>query len=129
MRMIHYIFHVLYRRKEDDLIFHIAKLMESAKCVLAIKTRLKLMKRGNTRDKDLRKLALLVEEFKDKTESMDWGLHLLIFKGEPMRRPCRIYVMKGVLDTVQKILKILPKTIAFYHVNRKAVQGKKAEPL
>jgi hypothetical protein len=87
------------------------------------------MKRGNTSDKDLRKLALLVEEFKDKTESMDWGLHLLIFKGEPMRRPCRIYVMKGVLDTVQKILKILPKTIAFYHVNRKAVQGKKAEPL
>jgi hypothetical protein len=37
--------------------------------------------------------------------------------------------MKGVLDTVQKILKFLPKTIAFYHVNRKAVQGKKAEPL
>ena len=70
-----------------------------------------------------------MEEFKEKTESMDWGLHLLIFKGEPMRRPCRIYVMKGVLDTVQKILKILQKTIAFYHVNRKAVQGKKAEPL
>jgi hypothetical protein len=71
MRKIHYIFYVLYKQKEDDLTMHIAKLMESAKCVLAIKTRLKLMKRGNISDKDLRKLALLLEEFKDKTESMD----------------------------------------------------------
>jgi hypothetical protein len=50
MRIIHYIFYVLYKRKEDDLMMHIAKLMESAKCVLAIKTRLKLMKRGNISD-------------------------------------------------------------------------------
>ena len=128
MRMIeHDIFYVLSKRKENDLILHIAKLMESAKCVLAIKTRLKVMKRDNTRDKDWRKLALLVEQFKNKTESMDLGLHDLIYKGEPIRRRFRLYVLKAVLDTVETILKILPKTIAFYRVNRRATQEEKAE--
>jgi hypothetical protein len=61
-----------------------------------------------------------------------WTSHIeALYYWEPtcIRRPCRIYVMKGVLDTVQKILKILPKAIAFYRVNRRSVQGEKAEPL